>query len=388
MRYAMTAVALALVLVVSGCGAEPDTLQRDVDAITALGTTGVQARVVDVAAGTDRSRVAGQSDVITSEQVSPVGHFRIGSLTKTLVATVVLMLVGEGRLTLDDTVQQWVPDTVHGNGNDGAGITVRQLLQHTSGIHENAPEMATADDYYRLRYQVRDPRETVASAMRHPPEFAPGTGWSYSNVGYVLLGMIIERAVDRPWYDEVRARILEPLGLRDTHWPGDTAGLPTPHARGYQQFEVDGPLIDVTELVDADASAGYLSTTADVGTFYRSLLGGKLLRPEELAQMRKTAPVDGVIEQVWPGAGYGLGLFSVPLSCGGTYWMHNGGQTGFLTNVGVTEDGNRSAVVSLSATLAVGEDVPHSKGFAQLRAAEELVDHALCENRGGSGAER
>lgn len=120
MRSVMTAGVLALVLVVSGCGAEPDTLQRDVDAITALGTTGVQARVVDVAAGTDRSRVAGQSDVITSEQVSPVGHFRIGSLTKTLVATVVLMLVGEGRLTLDDTVQQWVPDTVHGNGNDGA----------------------------------------------------------------------------------------------------------------------------------------------------------------------------------------------------------------------------------------------------------------------------
>ncbi|MGW0635390.1 serine hydrolase domain-containing protein [Nocardia salmonicida] len=388
MRSVMTAVVLALVSVVGGCGVEPDALQRDVDAIAALGTTGVQARVVDVAAGTDRSRVAGRSDAVTSEQVSPEGHFRIGSLTKTLVATVVLMLVGEERLELDDTVQQWIPEMLHGNGNDGAAITVRQLLQHTSGIHENPPEMATADDYYRFRYQVRDPRETVASAMRHPPDFAPGTGWSYSNVGYVLLGMIIERVVDRPWNDEVRARILEPLGLRDTHWPGDTAVLPAPHARGYQQFEVDGPLIDVTELVDADASAGYLSTTADVGTFYRSLLGGTLLRPEELAQMRITVPVDGVAGQVWPGAGYGLGLFSVPLSCGGTYWMHNGGQTGFLTNVGVTEDGNRSAVVSLSATLAVGEDVTHSKGFAQLRAADELVDHALCENRGGSGAGR
>ncbi|MFD4441084.1 serine hydrolase domain-containing protein [Nocardia sp. NPDC058519] len=378
MRSMTVAVALALALMVSGCRAEPDTLQRDVDAIAALGTTGVQARVVDVT-GTDRFGVAGRSDIAVPEQVSPQGHFRIGSLTKTMVATVVLMLVGEGRLTLDDTVQRWVPDALHGNGNDGAAITVRQLLQHTSGIHESPPEMATAEDYYRLRYQVRDPRETVVSAMRHAPDFAPGTGWSYSNIGYVLLGMIIEQVANRPWYDEVRARILEPLDLRDTHWPGVTPTLPTPHARGYQQFEVDGPLVDVTELVDADASVGYLSTTADVGTFYRSLLGGALLRPKELAQMRTTVPVDGVTGTVWPGASYGLGLFSVPLSCGGTYWMHNGGQTGFLTNAGVTDDGSRSAVVSLSATLAVGEDITHSEGFAQLRAVNELVDHALCE---------
>ncbi|MFD3704244.1 serine hydrolase domain-containing protein [Nocardia sp. NPDC058658] len=379
MRSMMVAVVLVLALVVGGCGDEPDALQRDVDAIAALGTTGVQARFVDVATGTDRSRAAGRADIDAAEQVSTEGYFRIGSLTKTMVATVVLQLVGEGRLTLDDTVQQWVPDVVHGNGNDGAAITVRQLLQHTSGIHESPPEMATADDYYRLRYQVRDPQETVASAMRHAPDFAPGTGWSYSNTGYVLLGMIIEQVTDRPWHDEVRTRILEPLGLRDTHWPGTTPTLPTPHAHGYQQFEADGPLIDVTELVDADASVGHISTTADVGAFYRNLLGGKLLRPEELAQMRTTVPVDDVTGMVWPGASYGLGLFSVPLTCGGTYWMHNGGQTGFLTNAGVTDDGSRSAVVSLSATLAVGEDVARSKGFAQLRAVNELVDHALCE---------
>ncbi|MGW6119792.1 serine hydrolase domain-containing protein [Nocardia sp. NPDC055165] len=379
MRYTILAAVLALVSTVCGCDAEPraDTLRRDVDAIAALGTTGVQARVVGV--GTDQAAVAGHSNTSALAAVSPEGYFRIGSLTKTMVATVILMLVGERRLSLDDTVQHWLPDMVRGNGNDGAEITVRHLLQHTSGIHESPPEMATAEDYYRLRYQVRDPRDTVAAAMRHAPDFAPGAGWSYSNVGYVLLGLIIEQVANRPWYDEISARILEPLGLRDTRWPGDAPTLPDPHANGYQQFEVGGPLIDVTELVDADASAGYVSTTADVGTFYRSLLGGKLLRPEELAQMRTTVPVEGVTGLVWPGASYGLGLFAVPLSCGGAYWMHNGGQTGFLTNAGVTDDGGRSAVVSLSATLAVGEDVTQSKGFAQLRTVGELVDHALCE---------
>ncbi|MEV0853882.1 serine hydrolase domain-containing protein [Nocardia fluminea] len=379
MRYTILAVVLASALTVSGCGGEPgaDALQRDVDAIAALGTTGVQARVTG--AGTDRTAVAGRSDTAAMEEVSAEGHFRIGSLTKTMVATVVLMLVGEHRLSLDDTVQQWLPEMFSGNGFDGARITVRQLLQHTSGIHESPPDIATAEDYFRLRYQVRDPRNTVASALRHAPDFAPGEGWSYSNAGYVVLGLIIEQVANRPWHEEISARILEPLGLRDTHWPGEAATLPEPHANGYQQFEVDGPLLDVTELVDADASAGYLSTTADIGTFYRNLLGGKLLRPEELAQMRTTVPVDGVTELVWPGASYGLGLFAVPLSCGGTYWMHNGGQTGFLTNAGVTGNGDRTAVVSLSTALAVGEDDTRSKGFAQLRKASELVDHALCE---------
>ncbi|WP_167837653.1 serine hydrolase domain-containing protein [Nocardia altamirensis] len=371
---------LALALAVNGCGGtpEPAALARDADAIVAVGTTGVQARVVDEAAGTNRVAVAGRADSAGVEPVSSDGYFRIGSVTKTLVATVVLMLVGEGRLTLDDTVQQWLPDMVRGNGNGGASITVRNLLQHTSGLHDSMPDMATAEDYYRLRYQARTPEQAVASAVAQAPDFAPGTGWSYSNVGYVVLGLIIEKVSRRPWYDEVSTRILEPLGLRDTRWPGDVPTLPTPHAKGYNQFAADGPMVEVTELVDADASGGYLSTTADLGTFYRSLLGGKLLRPEQLAQMRGTVPADGVIAQVWPGGRAGLGLFSVPLSCGGVYWMHNGGQTGYLTNAAVTEDGRRSAVVSLSGTLAVGEDPLHSKGFTQLQAANALIDHALC----------
>ncbi|MFB8275556.1 serine hydrolase domain-containing protein [Nocardia colli] len=377
MRYTVVTAALVLV-VLAGCRAVSgeDALQRDVDAIVAVGVTGVQARVVDDKG--DRVAVAGKSDIAAAEPVSPNGFFRIGSVTKSLVATTVLMLLGEGRLTLDDTVQHWLPDTVRGNGNDGNLITVRHLLQHTSGIHDSPPETDTAEAYYRLRYQTRTPEQTVAAAMQHEPDFAPGTSWSYSNVGYVLLGLIIEQVSKRPWYEEVRARILEPLGLRDTRWPGDSPTLPEPHAKAYQQYELNGPLTDVTEVVDADASGGYLSTTADIGTFYRNLLGGKLLRPEELALMRTTTPVDDMIGQIWPGSRDGLGLFSVPLSCGGVYWMHNGGQFGYITETGVTEDGRRSVVVSMSTALQAGADFTHSKGFEQERAVTALVDHALC----------
>ncbi|MEV6559691.1 serine hydrolase domain-containing protein [Nocardia sp. NPDC051756] len=376
MRYAMAV--LVLVVALTGCRSAPreDALQRDVDAIVAVGVTGVQARVVDGAG--DRLAVAGRSDIAAVEPVSPNGFFRIGSVTKSLVATTVLMLVGEGRLRLDDTVAHWLPDMVRGNGNDGNLISVRQLLQHTSGIHDSLPVTDTAEAYYRLRYQARTPEQTVAAAMQHPPDFAPGTSWSYSNVGYVLLGLIIEQVSKRPWYEEVRSRILEPLGLHDTRWPGDSPTLPDPHAKGYQQYELNGPLTDVTEVVDADASGGYLSTTADIGTFYRNLLGGRLLRPEELALMRTTGPVDHMIGQIWPGIRDGLGLFSVPLSCGGVYWMHNGGQFGYITETGVTEEGRRSVVVSMSTALQAGEDFTHSKGFEQERAVTTLVDHALC----------
>ncbi|MEU4646266.1 serine hydrolase domain-containing protein [Nocardia fluminea] len=176
MRYTILAVVLASALTVSGCGGEPDasTLQRDVGAIVALGTTGVQARVTG--AGTDRTAVAGHSDAVAMEDVSAEGYFRIGSLTKTMVATVVLMIVGEHRLSLDDTVQQWLPEPFYSNRIDVERITVRQLLQHTSGIHESPPDIATAEDYFRLRYQARDPRDTVVSALRHAPDFAPGAG--------------------------------------------------------------------------------------------------------------------------------------------------------------------------------------------------------------------
>lgn len=378
MRYAVVAVTLALVVAVAGCHSAPaePVLQRDAEAIVAIGVSGVQARVVD---GTDeRVAVAGKSDIAAAEPVSPNGVFRIGSVTKSLVATVVLQLVGEGRLTLDDTVQHWLPDMVRDNGNDGNLITVEQLLQHASGIHDSLPDFDTPENYYRYRYQVRTPEQAVAAAIGNPPDFAPGTGWAYANTGYVLLGLIIEKVTKHRWYEEVRSRIIEPLGLRDTHWPGTSPTLPAPHAKAYQQYERDGPLTDVTEVIDADASGGFLSTTADIGTFYRSLLGGKLLRPELLDRMRTTVPVGGVVGQVWPGIRDGLGLFSVPSSCGGVYWMHNGGQEGYITETGVTEDGRRSAVVSMSTALAAGEDILQSKGFEQQRAATALVDHALC----------
>jgi D-alanyl-D-alanine carboxypeptidase len=352
-------------------------LRRDAEAITAVGVTGVQARETGPD-GRSRVAVSGVADIDTGRPVSPHGFFRIGSTNKTLVATVVLHLAGEGRVSLEDTVEERLPRVVQGNGHDGSRITVRQLLQHTSGIYEgNYPIRGlSAAQYYETRYDVYTPEEIVAAAMRHAPEFAPGEGWSYSNTGYVVLGMLIERVTGQAWHKEVHDRILRPLGMRHTIWPGTSPTLPPPHARGYNRFEPGGELIDTTEVIDADASGGYLSTTADLDRFVRALFDGTLLDAPLLAEMTRTVPIDEELSP-WPGARYGLGIFSRSLPCGSTVWIPGGDQVGYKTRTGVTEDGRRSVVVSMSTQL--GDST--ASVMRQENAAARLIDNALCADR-------
>ncbi|WP_328407012.1 serine hydrolase domain-containing protein [Nocardia sp. NBC_00403] len=350
-------------------------LQRDADALTALGVTGVQALVVT---SDDRNLTAtsGVADLTTRQPIPRDGYFRIASITKAFVATVILQLAGDRGLSLDDSVERWLPGVVSGNGNDGGAITIRQLLQHTSGIHDDYPDYTSAQDFYQHRYDTYTPEQTVARAMGHRPDFQPGTDWSYGNTDYVLLGMIIERVTTHPWHEEVRDRIVRPLGLDHTFRPGTSPTLPQPHAETYQAFNPGEPPVDVTEQVGmgANGEAGLVSTTADLNRFFRALLGGRLLPPAQLTQMKQTIPVSKEFEQFMPGAGDGLGLFSRPLSCGGVYWGHEGGDSGWISAAGVTADGLRSITVSLSGVLADSADDVLRVEQAQ----SKLIDDALC----------
>ncbi|MET7400221.1 serine hydrolase domain-containing protein [Dactylosporangium sp. NPDC005572] len=362
---------LVLVLAAVAGPAPAHQLQRDADAMQRLGITGVQARAVTP--GGERVATSGVADLTSGRPVPADGRFRIASTAKTLVATVTLQLVGEGRLSLDDTVERWLPGVVQGNGNDGSRITVRQLLQHTGGLHDDFPDFVSAADYYAHRYDVYSPADLVARSMRHAPDFAPGAAWQYSSIGYVLVDLIIERVTGRPWYDEVRDRIVRPLGMTATSWPGSDPSVPGPHARGYQPY--DGVLVDVTEQVVADPEAAIVSTTADLNRFFRALLGGRLLRPAQLAEMTRTVPVEGGLEEIMPGARYGLGLFVRPLPCGGVYYGHPGGGSGYVTDTGVTPGGRRSVVVSASSVLGGSA----ADFIRQQHAADRLVEHALCD---------
>jgi D-alanyl-D-alanine carboxypeptidase len=368
MRILLSLLAVAAVAAPAPASAHPSGLQRHADAIHALGLPGAQARLV-TESGRHHVATSGFGDLATGRPVPPDGRFRIASTGKSFVATVTLQLVGEGRLRLDDTVERWLPGVVRGNGNHGRRITVRHLLQHTSGIHDDFPDYTTEADFQRHRYDAYTPEQIVARAMAHEPDFKPGKGWRYSSTGYLLVDMIIERVTGNSWWTEVDRRIVRPLGLTATSWPGLSPEVPRPHARGYQVFET-GRQVDVTEQVVVDPEAAITSTTRDLNTFFRALLGGRLLRPAQLAAMTRTVRVDPGLAELLPGARYGLGLFRRPLPCGGVYWGHPGGGAGYFTDAAVTTGGRRSVVLSVNGGLGDFSRQQH--------AADALVEGALC----------
>jgi D-alanyl-D-alanine carboxypeptidase len=360
------------------------TLQRDADAILSVGAPGVLVEV-DTPRGEVKVR-SGYGNVAAKTPVPWDAKFRIGSYTKTFVATVVLQLVGEGRMSLDDSVERWLPGVVAGNGHDGNRITVRQLLQHTSGLPDyvgRMPHLFLEKDFRQRRFEDLTPAQAVALALALPPK--PQT-WDYSNTNYMLAGLVIEAVTRHDWRDEVRDRILRPLDLRDTYTPRTSPFVPRPHAVAYERFpekglEADpedpryGRAIDVTLLNPSwgGAAGEMISTTEDGNRFLRALMSGRVLRPAQLAEMKKTVPATR-FHPALPGARYGLGIMWTPTSCGGS-WSHGGDIHGFKTRNGVTEDGRRSIMVSINTDSLV---LPDGSTAPPLDVSLPLVEHALC----------
>ncbi|WP_086847520.1 serine hydrolase domain-containing protein [Amycolatopsis kentuckyensis] len=313
--------------------------------------------------GRTESLVAGSARLGSRVPVPVDGRVRAGSNTKTFTAVVVLQLVAEGKVALDAPIERYLPGLVPG----GSAITVRQLLQHTSGL-PNYTEYLGLEDIAKLRHRYFEPHELLAVALAHPAKFAPGTKWEYSNTNYVLAGLLIERVTGRPVAEQITARVIRKAGLRNTYWPqvGDET-IRGPHPQGYARSGDD--VVDVTEL---DPSWGWaagqlISTPGDLARFSRALLDGRLLPAPQLAEMRKT-----VDAPLLPGWRYGLGVFSVPLSCGGRYWGHGGDIHGYETRGGATDDGR---AVGLAVTA-----LPGTFGDAD-RAAQAVVsavDTAFC----------
>ncbi|MEH0423397.1 serine hydrolase domain-containing protein [Streptomyces sp. B21-083] len=289
---------------------------------------------------------AGVGDLKTNQPRSAQDNFRAGSITKTFIATVLLQLEAEGRVSLDDTVDKWLPGVVRGNGHDGRKITLRQLLNHTSGIFNYTEdedfqrEVFLAEGFFKNRYRTWTPNEIVKIAMAHKPEFAPGASWSYSNTNYTIAGMVIKKVTGNSYGDEVRRRVIKPLGLQGTYMPGTSAKVPQTSSRAYSPLaeNATGKIYDVTELNPSVAnSAGEIITNSgDLNRFYSALLRGKVLPAKQLAEMKTTVPAAEV------GGRYGLGLIENELSCGITVWGHSGGIHGSSSVAATTADGKHS----------------------------------------------
>ncbi|MFI5716427.1 serine hydrolase domain-containing protein [Nocardia sp. NPDC051750] len=340
--------AAALLLCACGTGNRVDTpappSYTDVRAILQRLTTtdGAPGALLEVSDAHGRTVLtSGVSNIGTRAPMAGNSRFRIGSLTKTFVATVVLQLVSEHRVALDAPVEQYLPATIRGNGNDGHDITVRQLLQQTSGLPDYL-DYLTPDRILQHPLAHHDPLELVRLALAHPRLFAPGTDWDYSSTNYLLAGMVIEKVTGRPYGEAVDQRIIRPLGLHDTSVPGDDPTIPGNHPRGYVKPENSAPL-DLTEFnpSSAGSAGGMISSAADLNRFLDSLVNGHLLNPPELQEMMTTRPTGNSHN-----AAYGLGLQSTPLPCGGSAWGHSGDIPGFQTMAATTTDGRSATVMA------------------------------------------
>ncbi|WP_026163207.1 serine hydrolase domain-containing protein [Kribbella catacumbae] len=317
--------------------------------------------------GRTRKYTAGVADLKTKARVPVDGQVRIASNTKTFVATVVLQLVGEGKVGLDQPIEKYLPGLVRGKGIDGHHITVRQLLQHTSGLPDYDQDVAT--DYLPLQHTYFEPRQLLDLALAHGAVSAPGTNWSYSNTNYILAGLLVQRVTGRPLGEEITKRVINRIGLRHTYWPavGDQT-IRERHPKGYWLTEPGKPLVDVTEQEPSAswAAGALISTPSDLNSFFGALIGGKLLKPAQLKQMLTT--VDAPDAGPRGASRYGLGIQTFKLSCGGIAWGHGGDAPGYETRNAVRTDGRQAtvAVTTLPTTLATAT------------AVENLVDAALC----------
>lgn len=344
----------------ASAAARPHTVQRGLNAL--VHTDGVPAALASVKdrGGRTRAYTAGVGDLATGAKVPRDGQVRVGSNTKTITAVVVLQLVGEGKIGLDAPVDAYLRGLVGGDGIDGRQITVRQLLQHTSGLPNYSKYLSDDIRYY-------DPRELLDLALQHKADFAPGTNWAYSNTNYLVAGLIVQKVTGRSLAEEIDQRVIQRIGLRHTYFPAPGEEMIRErHPRGYYQDSAGAPLVDATEWDPswAWAAGQMVSTNSDLNRFFSALLAGRLLPKAQLEQMRTTVPASYPFPA---GARYGLGLVSTPLSCGGVYWGHGGSMTGYETRGGVTEDGRAADVaVTMQPSQAVKERM------------DGVVDTALC----------
>lgn len=350
----------------------PDVVQQSLDKLVGVDRHPGALTAIRDRHGRTRHYTAGVGDLRTGSKVPVNGRVRIGSASKMFASVVVLQLVGEGRVELDASIETYLPGLVRGTGVDATTITVRQLLQHNSGLPDYTDSMfKTKGDFLPYQHVYLEPRELLDLANARENGAPAGGGWSYSNTNYVLAGLIAQRLTGRPFNELVTTRIIQRIGLRDTYAPEvgeeDIRGR---HPRGYQRDPATDELVDFTRMDPSWGwAAGHLvSTPNDLNTFVRALLDGKLLDPAQLAQMRTTIPTDPK-----SGSGYGLGLFSTPLSCGGVAWGHGGDIPGYATVNAATDDGRAATLVVTSLTGSVKDG-----SVAADRGA--LVDAALCAN--------
>ncbi|MER8044384.1 serine hydrolase domain-containing protein [Streptomyces sp. NPDC094032] len=315
--------------------------------LDAFRDAGMYGAFSSVRSGQEKWRGAtGVADTATGRPMAPGFEHRIGSISKTFTAVAVLKEVERGRIDLDAPVGRYLPGLV--TGERAEKVTVRMLLNHTSGIADYIlpafPGIledpgATLD---RNRLRPIEPEELARLGLAATP--APERGkHSYSNTNYILAGLILEKTTGQDAETYITRNVIRPAGLRHTYYP-TSPSLRGPHAGMYESFYglIDPPRDYSTyDMSWASTAGAMVSTMDDLNTFYRKLLGGKLLGAAALREMKTTVPGYETPPGEQPVLRYGLGIYTLKMPGGAWYWGHDGAVFGAGTWSLATEDGRR-----------------------------------------------
>ncbi|WP_329372295.1 serine hydrolase domain-containing protein [Streptomyces sp. NBC_01483] len=315
-------------------------LQAVLHTALSQGAPGAMVRVDDN--GTVHRLSEGVADRATGRAITTTDRFRVGSVTKSFSAVVLLQLVDEGKLDLDASVNTYLPGLLPDNR-----ITVRQVMSHRSGLYDYTNDMfaRTVPGFESVRNKVFSYQDLVTLSLKHALTNAPGAAYSYSNTNFVVAGMLIEKLTGHSVATEYQNRIFTPLNLTDTFYVHPDTAIPGTHANGYlTPDEAGGALVDSTEQTVswAQSAGAVISSTQDLDTFFSALMSGQLMSAAQLAQMQQWTTVNST-------QGYGLGLRRRDLSCGISVYGHTGTVQGYYTYAFASKDGKRS-VTALANT--------------------------------------
>ncbi|WP_151775508.1 serine hydrolase domain-containing protein [Streptomyces abyssomicinicus] len=328
------------------------------DAISGLPDDEATAAQVRVGGNGAWLGTAGVRDLSTGAPAVRHARFRAGSTSKVVTASMVLQLAAEGRIGLDRPVQRYLPGLFPA---EFAPMTVRQLLNHTSGLRPGASFGDTTEDMWEHRFDTLTPQEVVAGSIAAGPGTTPGEVQRYANIHYVVLGLLVEEVTGDTFAHQAEVRIFRPLGMRDSYFPvnGDPR-IQGPHNRGYER--IDGRLTDVTEwnMTDRFAAGDLISSTADLETLMVSLFRGEVVPQPYLDQMFQVPDVD---DENGGAATIGLGLERFAIN-GLEVWGKTGSRPGYHTVVAATRNLSRTVVYSVNSTDARGDGLAIAQRFA------------------------
>lgn len=276
----------------------------------------------------------GKGDLQTGVDRRYDDKIRIGSITKTFTATVILQLIQEGKFKLDDSLSKFFPEYPNSEN-----IKIRQILDMTSGIPDFLADTSILNKFFYDRTAKLTEKEIFDATIKLGPAFPPGTSWQYSNGNYNILGMIIEKVTGKKVGDEITDRIIKPLGLVNTEYPVEDF-MTGEYCHGYMKDTITGELTDVT-IIDPSitGAAGCMTSNfTDLKIYGLALAKGTMLN-KEMQEQRLKFVKTGIVDF----ATYGLGIFDL-----GGFIGHNGGITGFNTMMCYNPDLDALFLVSVN----------------------------------------